>query len=130
MNEIKISIECLDHVALRVKDLKRSEDWYGKTLGLKKVLPAAWGNYPIFMVAENNTGVALFPSEKTTEKMIRKVDHFAFRIHLQEFQQTQEHLNGLGIEFQFQDHVYFHSIYFEDPDGHTVEITTQVKPLE
>jgi len=29
-----------------------------------------------------------------------------------------------GIKFEFQDHEISHSIYFRDPDGHALEITT------
>jgi len=29
-----------------------------------------------------------------------------------------------NITFEFQDHVIAHSIYFQDPDGHEIEITT------
>ena len=30
----------------------------------------------------------------------------------------------LNLEFKIRDHHYFDSIYTEDPDGHTVELTT------
>lgn len=33
-------------------------------------------------------------------------------------------LKQRGITFEFQDHQAAHSIYFKDPDGHQLEITT------
>ena len=33
-------------------------------------------------------------------------------------------LEKRGIKFEFQDHEIAHSIYFRDPDGHQLEITT------
>jgi len=33
-------------------------------------------------------------------------------------------LKKRGIKFEFQDHEIAHSIYFRDPDGHQLEITT------
>ena len=29
-----------------------------------------------------------------------------------------------GIEFRFSDHGACHSVYFKDPDGHQIELTT------
>ena len=46
-----IHIQQLDHVALKVRDLQASAKWYAEVLGLQKVQPEAWGNFPIFMVA-------------------------------------------------------------------------------
>lgn len=37
---------------------------------------------------------------------------------------AQAALRERGIAFQFQDHEVSHSIYFSDPDGHRLEITT------
>lgn len=34
-----------------------------------------------------------------------------------------------GVEWTFQDHHHFHSIYFNDPDGHHLELTVQVRGL-
>lgn len=36
----------------------------------------------------------------------------------------QHELPGQGIACEFQDHGIAHSIYFCDPDGHQIEITT------
>jgi catechol-2,3-dioxygenase len=33
-------------------------------------------------------------------------------------------LKKRAIPFEFQDHEISHSIYFRDPDGHRIEITT------
>ena len=33
-------------------------------------------------------------------------------------------LRGRGIAFEFQDHGVSHSIYFQDPDGLQLELTT------
>jgi catechol-2,3-dioxygenase len=41
-----------------------------------------------------------------------------------DFQAAQEDLRTKGVSFQFQDHEISHSIYFSDPDGFLLEITT------
>ncbi|HMU46925.1 MAG TPA: VOC family protein [Chitinophagaceae bacterium] len=43
-----IDIRFLDHVAIRVKDLTISADWYQKVLGLKKNQAPEWGEFPSY----------------------------------------------------------------------------------
>ncbi|GLR17493.1 VOC family protein [Portibacter lacus] len=129
---VDFKIDFLDHVAIRVKDIDLSAKWYTKVLGLKECKFKEWGAFPVFMLA-GKTGIALFPangkdtSQNANSRNI-KIDHFAFNVSSDSFQKAKEHLNLLGIEFQEQDHHYFRSIYFEDPDGHSVELTNLVVP--
>jgi catechol 2,3-dioxygenase-like lactoylglutathione lyase family enzyme len=108
----KISIGSLDHVALRVKNLTISVDWYERVLGLKKYQLAEWGDYPIFLLSGKSRNV--------------KFDHFAFNVTNENFEKAKKWYEELKLEFNIQDHHYFHSIYTKDPDGHTVELTTIV----
>jgi catechol-2,3-dioxygenase len=50
--------------------------------------------------------------------------HLAFRANGENFLEAQQELKKRGIKFEFQDHQISHSIYFHDPDGHQLEITT------
>jgi len=50
--------------------------------------------------------------------------HLAFRADRKNFLAAQRELKERGIKFEFQDHEISHSIYFHDPDGHELEITT------
>jgi catechol 2,3-dioxygenase-like lactoylglutathione lyase family enzyme len=52
------------------------------------------------------------------------MQHLAFRADRKNFAKAQQALNEKGIEFRFVDHEISHSIYFKDPDGHEIEITT------
>jgi len=126
----KFEIEFLDHVAIRVEDLKVSADWYEKVLGLKKYQMSEWGGFPIFMFA-NKSGIALFPANLSDKELDLKsknikIDHFAFNVTQENFQKAKKHYAELKLDFNIQDHYYFHSIYTKDPDGHTVELTTIV----
>jgi catechol-2,3-dioxygenase len=40
------------------------------------------------------------------------------------FDNAQDDLRTRGIAFEFQDHAVSQSIYFEDPDGLRLELTT------
>lgn len=126
----KIKLDFLDHVAIRVKDLEVSANWYEKVLGLKRYQLPKWGGFPIFMLS-HKTGVALFPAniaDKPIDSSSKnvKIDHFAFNVSNENFEKAKKHYAELGLDFNIQDHHYFHSIYTKDPDGHTVELTTIV----
>jgi len=124
-------IDFLYHVAIRVKDLSLSAACYGNVLGLKKYQLPEWGDYPIFMLA-NKPGVALFPARLSDTELVlkAKIDHFAFNVNQENFLKAQKQFETLGIEFNIQDHHYFHWIYIKDPDGHTVELTTLIDAVE
>jgi len=123
-------INFLDHVAIRVKDINASAEWYEKVLGLKKYQLPEWGPFPVFMLA-GKTGIALFPANQdhpTLDQNSRnvKIDHFAFNVSNEDFEKAKKHYETINLEYGFQDYHYFHSIYTKDPDGHVVELTTFV----
>lgn len=127
MND-EMEIEFLDHVAIRVKDLNLSSEWYQKVLGLKKYQLPEWGRFPIFLLA-GKSGIALFPAnlnDKQLELSSKnvKIDHFAFNVTNENFEKAKKKYTDLKLEFTIQDHHYFDSIYTKDPDGHIVELTT------
>ncbi len=126
----QIQIGFLDHVAIRVKDLSESAAWYEQVLGLAKYQLPEWGEFPIFMLA-GKTGVALFPASFSDERIDPnsrnvKIDHFAFNVDRENFEKAKRRYEELDLEFNLQDHHFFHSIYTRDPDGHVVELTTLV----
>ena len=121
------NINFLDHVAIKVEDVDISADWYARVLGLEKCTYPEWGNRPVMMMS-GNFGVALFPIAgfgNDDAKSIR-IDHFAFNISRPDFEKALKYFDAIGEKYEFQDHVYFHSIYLKDPDKHKVELTTAV----
>jgi catechol-2,3-dioxygenase len=126
----KFNLTFLDHVAIRVKDIEFSAQWYEKVLGLKRMDVPEWENFPVFMIC-GKAGVAIFPANTNHPEIDKlskntKIDHFAFNVSNEDLEKAKEHFQKIGQEFEFQDHFYFHSIYTKDPDGHTVELTTIV----
>jgi catechol 2,3-dioxygenase-like lactoylglutathione lyase family enzyme len=121
-------LEGIDHVALAVRDIERSADWYVEVLGFERRYQEMWDGIPTF-IGKGNTAIALFPADpnarstSSTRGNIRML-HLAFRADRDRFVAAQQELKKRGIKFEFQDHEISHSIYFRDPDGHHLEITT------
>ena len=121
-----MQLEGIDHVAIGVRDVERSAKWYIEVLGFERLHEGMWNGVPTF-IGKGNTGIALFPasheSKPSNRREIRML-HLAFRANRENFLAAQRELEKCGIEFEFQDHEITHSIYFRDPDGHQLEITT------
>ena len=128
-----IELEFLDHVALNVKDIHVSAQWYAKVLGMKIVQPEEWKPFPIFLLA-GSSGIALFPTKTDQAQPLPagdwiKGNHYAFRVKLDNLEVAKSRFDELGIAWQEQDHIYFKSVYFKDPDGHQLELTAEVRAM-
>jgi catechol-2,3-dioxygenase len=123
-----MQLEGIDHVALSVRDIEQSVKWYIEVLGFERLHEGMWNGVPSF-IGKGNTALALFPakpngkSTSPSREAIRML-HLAFRADRKNFLAAQRELQKRGIKFEFQDHEISHSIYFSDPDGRILEITT------
>jgi catechol 2,3-dioxygenase-like lactoylglutathione lyase family enzyme len=121
-----MQLEGIDHVAMGVRDVDRSAKWYIDVLGFKRLHEGMWNGVPTF-IGKGNTGIALFPANqevKTSAHREVRMLHLAFRADRENFLVAQSELQKREIKFEFQDHEIAESIYFRDPDGHQLEITT------
>lgn len=118
-------LEQIDHVALRCASPEATKEWYVNTLGFEHVYPGQWPDGPI-MIRLGSTFLTLFPKKGTEQALADdRAWHLAFRAATYaDFQSAQTELQSKGISFKFQDHEISHSIYFFDPDGFLLEITT------
>ena len=124
-----IQLKRLGHVLLRVGDLERSKAFYSDLLGFEIVEedPAHGG---VFMtLGEHGHTIDLFPAEDSTpippsECSRPGLQHIAFQVESYEaLKEAYFTLEDHGFEVtRAMDHVSQKSIYFNDPDGHGLEI--------
>jgi catechol 2,3-dioxygenase-like lactoylglutathione lyase family enzyme len=122
-------LEQIDHVALRCASPEATKDWYVSTLGFEHVMQGQWSGSPI-VVRLGSTFLTLFPQKENEPPATDgQAWHLALRAATYaDFESAQAELQARGIPFQFRDHEIAHSIYFHDPDGFLLEITTWAVP--
>jgi catechol 2,3-dioxygenase-like lactoylglutathione lyase family enzyme len=122
-----LRVEGLDHVALAVRDVARSVAWYQDVLGLERRYEAVWGDFPA-IVGAGTTSLAFFPAAvpelAPPARGVLSMRHIAFRVDRETFERARGDLEARGLAPTFQDHTAAHSLYFKDPDGYQLEITT------
>jgi catechol 2,3-dioxygenase-like lactoylglutathione lyase family enzyme len=124
----------LDHVALPAFDGPATLHFYTEILGLPLVDALSgddWEGRPwlmmIFGLAGSGTIVlsALQGAQRPArDELPRAVRHSAIATEsLDELQRWKDRLRAHSIGFSEEDHGIQRSIYFEDPNGHVLEIT-------
>jgi len=78
-----MQLEGIDHVALAVRDVEGSANWYIEVLGFERLHEGMWNGVPTF-IGKGNTGIALFPmsSHAGPASSVRsgiRMLHLAFR---------------------------------------------------
>jgi catechol 2,3-dioxygenase-like lactoylglutathione lyase family enzyme len=131
-------VEGIDHVELFVPDRREAARWYERTLGLA-VLPQHehWAEDPRgpLMISSDGGGtkLALFTGEPRGTRPTAGFHLVAFRVDGPGFLRFLEHValhpvfNEAGEEVRRltpRDHGQAFSVYFCDPWGHRLEVTT------
>lgn len=125
-------------VALRVIDLPRAVSFYQEVLGLETVRayptmvflkageldsPLGRGGHPQLLV--------LFDRKVQLDIALTTLDHIAFEISLEQYPIERERLQHFGLEVTERiwrgEYAWLRarSLFFEDPDGNTIEFIAQ-----
>ena len=133
-----IRVDQIDHVELFVPGRAEAAEWYSRTLGCE-VVPdyKHWADNPKgpLMISPDggNTKLALFRGEPQGTRRTAGFLRVAFRVSGTVFAEFVRHLPGLELKTEEDrpvtrqsviDHGQALSIYFCDPFGHRLEITT------
>ena len=140
-------VQSVHHVAYRCKDAKETVEWYGKHLDMKFILAIAENEVPstkahdpymhVFLDAGNGNILAFFelptqPEMDRDHNTPAWVQHLALKVDsVDTLIQTKERLEAAGISVLGPtDHTIFKSIYFFDPNGARMELTTETATTE
>jgi catechol 2,3-dioxygenase-like lactoylglutathione lyase family enzyme len=121
-----IQFEAIDHVALLVHDMARAIQWYHDVLGMDRRYQDVWtGTRDPVVMATGTAQVALFlPASDACVPAHDLNEHVALRVDHTNFELTRKLLDEQGIPFKLWDHQICLSLYFFDPDGNQIEVTT------
>jgi catechol 2,3-dioxygenase-like lactoylglutathione lyase family enzyme len=107
-------------VAIRVKDLARAEAFYKEVLGLQEGLRDITRNW-LFLRAGGDAGMIVLQEDKGDWP----TQHFAFTVDDSDIERAASLLKEKGVAVTgpvFHGWMPARSIYFEDPDGHALEL--------
>lgn len=135
MSQQNFKVDQVDHIHVYVSDRYRAAEWYRQILGLEIHKPFEfWAedpNGPLTITSDGgNTEIALFQRDPKVEKRFSTV---AFRTNGEgfliflELLATNEVFDQNGVKVtanDVEDHEKSYSIYFNDPDGNPIELTT------
>jgi len=121
-----VELRRLDHVSLNVRDRSRSIAWYSGVLGLEQRGRPRRDDWPVFM-GDLGACVALFQARVESPDRAPEstgLRHVAFMVGRDDLPVAQERLRDHGVDFRFEDHGNAQSLYFPDPDGNVIELTS------
>ena len=138
-----VKLAGIHHTAYRCKDAKETVEWYAKVLGMDYTTAFAEDHVPstgaydpymhVFIDAGNGNVLAFFelpnqPDMGRDPNTPQWVQHLALKVDSEEaLLAAKEHIVSLGIDVLGPTHHgIFKSIYFFDPNGHRVELATDI----
>ena len=130
-----MQVERVDHVHVEVRDRERAAAWYARVLGLAPHRDlAVWADHPkgplILAGGDGRPALALFARDPAIPSRDSTI---AFRVTGAAFRAFLDALDGLNLTNRASravsradvvDHDLAWSIYFVDPDGNPIEVTT------
>ena len=121
-----------NHIAISIKDVHKSVDFYQKVLGLKEIENTASNSKTRWLSLGEGKQLHLIPRPDATIKTNKAV-HFA--LTTSDINLFIKHLITLNIEYSDwrdtpnKDYVRkdgINQVYFQDPDGYWIEINNAI----
>jgi lactoylglutathione lyase len=120
-----LPIRGLYEVAIRVRDLAKSEVFYREILGLEVGIRDDRRRM-VFLRAGGEAGMVVLQEDKGTWPL----QHFAFRVEEADLEAATAALVDQRVAVEgpvFHEWMPAKSIYFSDPDGHDLELCAPVR---
>jgi catechol 2,3-dioxygenase-like lactoylglutathione lyase family enzyme len=107
-------------IAIRVNDLGRAESFYRNVLGLEEGIRDERRKW-LFLRAGGNAGMVVLQEDKGDWPK----QHFAFAVSEANINQAAAMLKEKGVSVSepiYHEWMKAFSVYFDDPDGHSLEL--------
>jgi lactoylglutathione lyase len=115
-----LPIKGLYEIAIRVKDLSRAEAFYKDVLGLEEGVRDERRNW-LFLKAGGDSGMVVLQEDKGDWPS----QHFAFTVNECDIESARSILQNKGVSVSepvYHEWMKATSLYFDDPDGHQLEL--------
>lgn len=121
-------MERADFVALPVQDLKRADEFYGQTLGLRRNPNSGdrWVEYEL-----GNVTIALVSPEAMGPEFQARGHQMPLALRVPDVDEAREKLEAEGIQFEHGtiDSGVCRLATFRDPDGNAIQLHRRYAPF-
>jgi len=107
----------LRHIALKTRDLKKTERFYTEVLGLKIAFRVS--RNMIFLSSPRGNDLLNFIRSGDKPRSHQGLDHFGFKVSKAHLKEIEQRLKKRGVETEGRRGRT--SIYFRDPNGYCLE---------
>jgi predicted enzyme related to lactoylglutathione lyase len=122
-----IEVERADFLAVPVQDLARADEFYGKTLGLRRNTNSGrpWIEYEL-----GNVSLALVSPEVMGPDFEARGHQMPIALRVADVEEARRKLEAEGVEFLHDtiDSGVCHIANFADPDGNTLQLHRRYAP--
>jgi predicted enzyme related to lactoylglutathione lyase len=123
-----IDVERADFIAVPVQDLKRADEFYGQTLGLRRNPNSSerWIEYEL-----GNVTLALVSPEAMGSDFRAEGHQMPIGLRVDDVDEARAKLEAKGIEFPHGtiDSGVCHLATFRDPDGNALQLHRRYAPF-
>ena len=113
-------ISGIGHVTLSVRDLLKSLDFYTGVLECRLI--ARWNAGAYLLAGE--LWITLIEDDAMQDEVSAEYTHVALAVSTEDFEALRERIEGSGAEIWQEDGTPGSSLYFTDPNGHKLELST------
>jgi catechol 2,3-dioxygenase-like lactoylglutathione lyase family enzyme len=112
-----MAVKGLNHIALKSRDLKKTEDFYTDVLGLKVAFRHSPGM--LFLTTPGGADLINFVESATRLSGPQALEHIGFKVTPAGLKKTEQTLKARGIKIDGRRGKG--AIYFSDPNGYQIE---------
>ena len=120
-----MKVRSLGHVVIKVRNQQRAEAFYNGLLGIPIAARYPQLSMTFFTLGDHHDFAVVAIGDDAEDPPAKSAGllHVAFKIGdgIDELREAKRKLEASGLRVEARDHVVTKSIYFNDPDGNTIE---------